>query len=77
MSHPFRSNFPKVATAVAVTTALVAVTALATAPLRHPAEAPTLHTVVDALPVSWPSLRGESDETFVRTERIQRGETLA
>ncbi len=77
MSHPFRSSFPKVATAVAVTTALVAVTALATAPLRHPEEAPTLRTVVDSLTVSWPTLHGESDETFVRAERIQRGETLA
>src|SRR5690606_12715771 len=77
MSHPFRSSFPKVATAVAVTSALVAVTALATAPLRHPEEAPALRTVVDSLPVSWPSLEGEPDETFVRTERIQRGETLA
>jgi len=77
MSHPLRSNFPKVATAVAVTTALVAVTALATAPLRYPEETPALRTVVDPLTVSWPTLHGESEESFVRAERIQRGETLA
>jgi len=77
MSHPFRSRFSKVATAVAVTTALAAVTALATAPLRHPEEAPSLRTVIDSLPIAWPSLQGEADDTFVRTERIRRGETLA
>lgn len=84
MSHPLRFRFPKVATPVAVTTslvavttALVAVTALATAPLRHPEVVPPLRTVVDPVDISWPALRGESQETFVRTERIQRGETLA
>ncbi len=78
MSHPFRSRFSKVATAVAVTTALAAVTALATAPLRHAEDPlPALQTVIDSLPVTSTSLYGESDETFVRAERIQRGETLA
>lgn len=77
MSHPFHSSFPKVATAVALTTALVAVTALATAPLRHPEEAPALQTVIDSLPITWPVLEGESEEIFVYSERIQRGETLA
>ncbi|MDT3679543.1 MAG: M23 family metallopeptidase [Burkholderiaceae bacterium] len=78
MSHPFRSRFSKVATAVAVTTALAAVTALATAPLRHPDESsPSLQTVIDTLAVAAPALHGESDETFVRSERIRRGETLA
>ncbi|RIK90512.1 MAG: peptidase M23 [Burkholderiales bacterium] len=78
MSHPFRSRFSKVATAVAVTTALAAVTALATASLRHPEESsPALQTVIDSLAVTSPALHGESDETFVRTERIRRGETLA
>ena len=77
MSHPFRSSFPKVATAVALTTALAAVTALATAPLRHPEERPALQTVIDELPIAWPALQGEPDESFLRSERIQRGETLA
>lgn len=77
MSHLFRSSFSKVATVVATTTTLIAVTALATAPLRHPAEIPTLRTVVDTLPDSWPVLDNGAGETFVRTERIQRGDTLA
>ncbi|MCO5101302.1 MAG: M23 family metallopeptidase [Burkholderiaceae bacterium] len=78
MSHPFRSRFSKVATAVAMTTALAAVTALATAPLRYPEDAPPApQTVIDSLSIAWPSLHGEPEETFVRAERIQRGETLA
>ncbi len=76
MSHPLRFSFPKVATAVAVTTALIAVTALATAPLRY-AELPPLHTVIEPVPVPWPDLRGERSDLFIRSERIQRGETLA
>ena len=73
-----RPMFPKVAALVAVTTALAAVTALATAPLRHSElPPPDLHTMIDALPIVWPALRGESGETYVRTERIRRGDTLA
>ena len=73
-----RPMFPKVAALVAVTTALAAVTALATAPLRQSElPPPDLHTMIDALPIVWPALRGESGETYVRTERIRRGDTLA
>lgn len=76
MSETPRSNFPKVAAAVAVTTTLIAVTALATAPLRY-VEPPPSQTVLEAVSVPLPETHGEPDETFVRSERIQRGETLA
>lgn len=76
MSNPLRSSFPKVAIAVAVTTTLAAVTALATAPLRH-AELPPMQTVVEPVAVQWPSATGEPDEPYFRTERILRGETLS
>ncbi len=69
-----RSRFPKVAAAVATLSALVAVTAFGTAPLRE-ADLPPIQTVIEPVPLV--PLAAERFEGFVQTERIQRGETLA
>ena len=72
--------FPKVATVVAATLTLAAVTAFGTAPLRE-VELPPLRTIVEAVAID-PATRsprevGEGAQAFVRSERIRRGETLA
>lgn len=72
--------FPKVATVVAATLTLAAVTAFGTAPLRE-VELPPLRTIVEAVAIA-PALQstqavGEGSPAFVRSERIRRGETLA
>jgi murein DD-endopeptidase MepM/ murein hydrolase activator NlpD len=80
MSPPALPSFPKVATAVAVSLTLAAVTAFGTAPLRE-VELPPLQTIVESVAIA-PALRSADAEPaplqrFARSERIQRGETLA
>jgi len=68
-----------VATAVATTLALAAVTAFGTAPLRE-LPLPPLQFVVDRVaivPPIEPAQWAGHPETFVQSQRIQRGETLA
>ncbi|RPH67586.1 MAG: hypothetical protein EHM83_01160, partial [Burkholderiales bacterium] len=73
-------SFPKVATAVAVTLTLAAVTAFGTAPLRE-VELPPIETIVESVAIASAirSLQGAPEEiqAFMRSERILRGETLA
>ncbi|MGD9944156.1 MAG: peptidoglycan DD-metalloendopeptidase family protein [Burkholderiaceae bacterium] len=69
-----RSRFPKVAAVVAAMSALVAVTAFGTAPLRD-VDLPPIQTVIEAVPLA--PHAGERFDSFVQTERIQRGETLS
>jgi murein DD-endopeptidase MepM/ murein hydrolase activator NlpD len=74
-------SFPKVAAAVAVSLALAAVTAFGTAPLRE-VELPPAGTVVETVAFA-PAIPLDADDStegtdaFQRSERIQRGETLA
>ena len=73
-------SFPKVATAVAATLGLAAMTAFGTAPLRE-VELPPMRTIVESVPFlpatqSMPAGDAAS-QAFVRSERIRRGETLA
>ncbi len=79
MSQLALPSFPKVATAVAATLTLAAVTAFGTAPLRQ-VELPPAQTIVE--PVSITPAAPATEATvepaaYVRSERIQRGETLA
>jgi len=67
-------RFNKVAVAVAATLTFAAVTAFGVAPLRD-AELPAPETVVESL-VFQPEI-AETPDSFVQTERIRRGETLA
>ncbi|MCM5572427.1 peptidoglycan DD-metalloendopeptidase family protein [Burkholderiaceae bacterium FT117] len=67
-------RFNKVAVAVAATLTFAAVTAFGVAPLRE-AELPAPETVVESL-VFQPEI-AETPDSFVQTERIRRGETLA
>ena len=81
MSQPALLSFPKVATAVAVSLALAAVTAFGTAPLRE-IELPPAGTLVETVAFAPPIPPAGADpveglEAFRRSERIQRGETLA
>ncbi len=80
MIQPPPQGFPKVAAAVAAALGLVAATAFGTAPLRDVA-LPPLHTVVenldiDAVPAALHAA-GDDAQPFVRSERVQRGDTLA
>ncbi|MFO1300154.1 MAG: M23 family metallopeptidase [Burkholderiaceae bacterium] len=73
-------SFPKVATAVAATLTLAAVTAFGTAPLRE-VDLPPPQTIVESVAIA-PAVRSTEDapgplQPYVRSERIQRGETLA
>lgn len=73
-------SFPKVASAVAVTLTLAAVTAFGTAPLRE-VELPPIETIVESVAIA-PAIRSlqgapEEIQAFMRSERILRGETLA
>ena len=73
-------SFPKVATAVAATLTLAAVTAFGTAPLRE-VDLPPVQTIVESVAIA-PAVRSTEDapgplQPYVRSERIQRGETLA
>jgi murein DD-endopeptidase MepM/ murein hydrolase activator NlpD len=73
-------SFPKVATAVAATLTLAAVTAFGTAPLRE-VDLPPVQTIVESVAIA-PAVRSAEDapgplQPYVRSERIQRGETLA
>ncbi|MCZ7559553.1 MAG: M23 family metallopeptidase [Burkholderiaceae bacterium] len=80
MSPPALPSFPKVATAVAVTLTLVAVTAFGTAPLRE-VELPPVQTIVERVAIA-PSLQSAEAvvpaplQHYARSERIRRGETL-
>jgi len=73
-------SFPKVATAVAATLGLAAMTAFGTAPLRE-VELPPMQTIVESVAfVSATQAMKAVDagtQAFVRSERIRRGETLA
>ncbi|MCO5107979.1 MAG: M23 family metallopeptidase [Burkholderiaceae bacterium] len=73
-------SFPKVATAVAATLTLAAVTAFGTAPLRE-VELPPVQTIVESVAIAAAVQSTESApgplQPYVRSERIQRGETLA
>src|SRR5690606_131556 len=73
-------SFPKVATAVAATLGLAAMTAFGTAPLRE-VELPPMRTIVESVafaPAAQAMQTGDAGtQHFVRSERIRRGETLA
>lgn len=80
MSPPALPSFPEVATVVAVTLALAAVTAFGTAPLRQ-VELPPVQTVVERVAIA-PAVRSAEAtpaplQHYTRSERIRRGETLA
>ena len=70
-------SFPKVATAVAATLGLAAMTAFGTAPLRE-VELPPMRTIVESVAfVPATQAVDAGAQAFVRSERIRRGETLA
>jgi len=80
MSPPALPGFPKVATAVAVTLTLVAVTAFGTAPLRE-VELPPVQTIVEKVAIAATLQPAEEAggplQHYARSERIRRGDTLA
>lgn len=67
-------RFKKVAFVVASALTLAAVTAFGVAPLREP-ELPPLETVLESIELA-PQV-AESAASFVQTERVRRGETVA
>ncbi|MCZ2415436.1 MAG: M23 family metallopeptidase [Burkholderiales bacterium] len=80
MSPPALPSFPKVATAVAATLTLVAVTAFGTAPLRE-VELPPVQTIVEKVAIAATLQPAEEAggplQHYARSERIRRGDTLA
>ncbi|GMV00836.1 MAG: peptidoglycan DD-metalloendopeptidase family protein [Burkholderiaceae bacterium] len=79
MSPPALPSFPKVATAVAVTLTLAAVTAFGTAPLRE-VDLPPVQTIIERVAIAPPAQGVEATpaplQRYTRSERLRRGETL-
>lgn len=72
--NPRFKSFNKIALAVAASLTFAAVTAFGVAPLRE-IEMPATETVIEGLPLA--SEVAELPDTFVQSERIRRGETVA